>query len=96
MFRRLTVRKTDRPIWLQEKVGSSVRAARIQKPKMDTAAQTKPRAVWPGVRRVDYFMLLYRKVTIWPLVQVAPGLNVVAEVPLVIWGLWLTAHRTAS
>ena len=66
------------------------------KPKSYTAAQTEPRAVRPGVRCVGYFMLLYRKVTIWPLVQVALGLKVVAEVPLVIWGLWLTAHRTAS
>ena len=56
----------------------------------------EPRAMRPGVRCVGYFMLLYRKVTIWPLVQVALGLKVVAEVPLVIWGLWLTAHRTAS
>ena len=96
MFRLLTVRKTDRPIRRKGKAGSSVRAARIRKPKMDTPAQTEPRAVWPGVRCVDHFMLLYRKVTIWPLVQVAPGLKVVAEVPLVIWGLWLTAHRTAS
>ena len=63
---------------------------------MDTAAQTEPRAMWPGVRCVDYFMLLYRKVTIWPLVQVALGLKVAAEVPLVIWGLWLTAQSTAS
>ena len=46
----------------------------------------EPRAVRPGVRCVGYFMLLYRKVTIWPLVQVALGLKVVAEVPLVIWG----------
>ena len=66
------------------------------KPNTYGAENTEPRAMRPGVRCVGYFMLLYRKVTIWPLVQIALGLKVVAEVPLVIWGLWLTAHRTAS
>ncbi len=37
-------------------------------------------------------MFLYRKVTIWPLVQVESGLNLSVEVPLVI--PFSTAHRT--
>ena len=43
-----------------------------------------------------YFMYLYRKVTIWPLVQGSFGLNMSAPVPLVICGSWFTAHSTAS
>ena len=43
---------------------------------------------------VSYFMLRYRKVTIWARVQLSPGLKVVAVVPLVT--PLATAHMTAS